>query len=514
MSLGIGIRGQLIAGIALTTIAGIGLAGIISIKMIEGNALYLKADEAADIVGFARSGLRGAQGDYGHALKAISLAFKESGISDYEIRDSSGRVALSSGSVSDRGGEVIDSSNGIKIKARGIGVLGGVGKDLFISAPLYWGSGTGGEVSFTLSLQDIGAEVSRAKAFIAIYSVIDSLIIIIFGTIFLSRSIIRPIKDLKGSAERIAGGMLDERVALSEGAKSENEVASLARSFNTMAERLSDEIRALERVNRELLATQDELLRSRTLASVGGLAAGIAHEIGNPLGAVKGYLDILKKGLPTPEEEAQVVSRASKEVLRIDAIVREFLQVARPSKGAPVAVDVNPIVRDALSTASVKGEFNGISTRLSLKDDLPQAVIDEGKLRQVFLNILINAAHSMAGSAKKEITISTWAEETGAATQPARRRRDDSPVTEPISQAGDKGFVCIGFADTGSGISGEDLKRVFDPFFTTKDVGGGSGLGLFVSQGIIKAYGGEIRVASRLNEGSTFTVALPRGGGL
>ena len=283
-----------------------------------------------------------------------------------------------------------------------------------------------------------------------------------------------------------------------------------------MAERLEAEIKSLERVNLELVSTQEELLRSSTLAAVGRLAAGIAHEIGNPLGAVRGYLDILSKGLPAGGEDKEMAERASKEVERIDSIVREFLDIARPSKKPSVPVDVNRVVEETVSAVALHRDFSGVKTRLSLADGLPAVAIDEGKLRQVFMNLLLNAAQSMEGAGEgaaadgeRFVLVRTSAERRSEA--PRHGRRKDDPFVEGAFQA-EKEFVVIRFTDTGSGVSVEDAEKIFDPFYTTKEVGKGSGLGLFISQSIIKTYGGRISFEQADSTGSTFTVTLPSGG--
>ncbi len=507
----LGIRGRLIAGIAVTTLAGIGLVGIISIKMIESNALYLKARQAGVIVKFVRSAVRTSDNDPMQAIRSVSLAFKDLNIRDYELKDSAGRALLKAGQTAEAEGRYVEGENDIRIKRIGGTILTGPGTHILVSAPLGWGSGRGGEIRFLYSLEDITGEVLSARRFIVIYALVDSAIIIAFGVILLSGAVIKPIQSLKSAAERIAGGNLDERVMLApKGADdSTNEVISLARSFNTMAERLSGEIKTLERVNRELLATQEELLRSRTLAAVGSLAAGIAHEIGNPLGAIKGYLDVLKKGHIPSEEDREFIGRATKEAMRIDAIVREFLQIARPIKAASAMVDVNSVVEEVVSTISVSEAFAGIKTRLNLEKGAPAVMIEEGKLRQVFLNLLINAAHSMKEASERTVTIETGIEKKAPEAGFANRRRDDAAIAELQRPFVEREYVFISFSDTGCGIGGEDMKKVFDPFFSTKEPGAGTGLGLFMSQGIIKAYGGEIRLDSFIGQGSKFTVLLP-----
>ncbi|CAG0950984.1 partial Signal transduction histidine-protein kinase AtoS, partial [Anaerolineae bacterium] len=276
---------------------------------------------------------------------------------------------------------------------------------------------------------------------------------------------------------------------------------SLAASFNSMAERLEDEIKSLERVNLELTTAQDELLRNSTLAAVGRLAAGIAHEIGNPLGALNGYIDILSRGGLEAAEEKEIIARAARESDRIDSIVRDFLEVARPARRPAFPVDVNSLVKETLEGLLVRVDFQGVETGLELSQ-VPHVMADEGKLRQVFSNILINAAQSMDGMDRKTITVETASEERPVPVK-AGRRKGDVPAEKKFGQ-----YVLVSVKDNGTGVCPADSARIFDPFFTTKEVGKGTGLGLFVSQSIIKAYGGEITLKSG-GAGSVFTVVLP-----
>ncbi len=502
MKFNLGIRAQLTAGIVLTTIAGIGLIGLLSIKIVENSAVYWKISEAGKISRIIRASMQKSSQD---ALSAEALWFAEAalrsaGVSDYIVTAPTGKAVLREGTLPDDPGEEVPYQD-LSVRRIGGGWFEGPGRLLLVSSAF----DGGGSIRFTVSLNDIRADMAGVRKFLLFYALLDSAIIILLGVYFLSRSITGPLKKLEEAATRIAGGKLGERADVAV----DNEVGSLAESFNVMAERLEAEIKSLERVNLELVGTQEELLRSSTLAAVGRLAAGIAHEIGNPLGAVHGYLDILSKGLPDREEEKDMIGRASKEVSRIDAIVREFLDIARPPKKPSAPVDVNRLIEETVSTVALHRDFSGVETKLTLAGGLPEVAIDGGKLRQVFVNLLLNAAQSMSAvRSPRTVFITTSAERRSEGAR-LGRRRDDPPVKGYIPV--DREFVVIRFTDSGSGISVEDAEKVFDPFFTTKDVGKGTGLGLFISQSIIKTYGGGISFERGDGAGSTFTVILPSG---
>lgn len=485
----LGIRTQLTAGIVLTTLAGIGVMGLLTLKVLSSNALFWKAREAENTARFLRAVSRGPDGP-----GLVERAMKEAGVSEYRIIVPGGGLVESKGEVREGPGKVIPVSDEITVKSMGGGWLA-PGRELFVSS----GLPSGGRVEFTVPLGDVAEELAGVRRLILYYAAADSVVIIIFGLYLVSRSVTAPLKRLERTATRIASGDLGERAELGV----DNELGSLAGSFNTMAEKLEEEIKALERVNRELVATQEELLRSKTLAAVGRLGAGLAHEIGNPLGAVLGYLDILKKDSSgrLGEADAEIVQRISAEITRIDTTVRGFLEVSRPrEKAAPV--EVNSLVEETIRGVEARGELEGVSVEAELAEELPPVMIEEGKLRQVLMNLLINAAHAVRDNpGEKAVTVATSTEDR----ESVRRRRED----RPMYQAGLKRYVTVRFEDNGRGITGEEAEKVFDPFFTTKEVGEGTGLGLYVSQGLVRAYGGDIDFSSGPGMGSVFKVSLP-----
>src|SRR3990170_2013057 len=494
---GQGIRFQLTAGIVIMTIAGIGLIGLMSIKIVERSALQWKISQAEDTVGFVRASMRlSSEGGQPWGARLSGVLKNEARIEDFRLTAPDGRQLAASGTMPTDAGKLIYGAVGIEAYMYGGGLLTGIGESMRVSALVP----DAGRLEFILSLAEVNEDMASVRNFLALYALIDSVIIIAFGVYFLSRSIIGPLKKVEEAAKKIAGGKLYDRADVAV----HNEVGSLAASFNSMAGRLEDEIKSLERVNLELTTAQDELLRNSTLAAVGRLAAGIAHEIGNPLGALRGYIDILGSDRLDDGEGKEIVERASREVTRIDSIVREFLDVARPSKKALAPVDVNSLLRDTVATLSVRDDLKEIEIKLIANEAIQEVMADEGKLRQVFANLLINAAHSMEGSPIKSIEVATAVEKRPSPIM-ARRRKDDPPLAGELPE---REFVCVSFSDTGAGVSAEDAPSIFEPFFTTKEAGRGTGLGLFVSDSIIKAFGGEITLKSAPGEGSVFTVAF------
>lgn len=504
----LGIRSQLIAGIVIATLAGMGLVGLFSIIAVERISLYWKVNEAQRIVAMVRvfqrsSGVFGNQDAYKHAAAALNAA----GVEAYEFTAHDGRVLERSGVLPKEEGTDVSYSADMRVRSIGAGPFKGLGRILYVTAPFHDSAGmVSGKFAFTVSMSEVRSQTAEVRRLLLIFALVDSIIVIGLGVYFLSRSITSPIRALTAAATRISGGSLGERVKV----EADNEIGSLSKSFNIMADKLEAEIKALERLNAELVTTQEELLRTSTLAAIGNLAAGIAHEVGNPLGALSGYMDILRRGAADEAEETEVVSRAISELGRIDVIVRDFLDVSRPPKASKTPVEINPVVTEAVSTAQAHPAFTGVKVEMRLTEGLPLLTIDDGKLRQVFINLLLNAAESMRGiSGAKTVAVATMLS-MGQADAPGRmtalRRKDD----RFLGKGGEleKEFIAVSFTDTGSGIRESDAARVFEPFFTTKGEGG-TGLGLFVSHSIIKAYGGDIVVTSGQGAGTTFTVMLP-----
>ncbi|MBE9529605.1 MAG: HAMP domain-containing protein [Proteobacteria bacterium] len=513
------IRAQLTAGIVIITLAGIGLIGLFALKVLEGRSIDSKVRQAVTLVDLIRvearhSALPGSASD---STIFVYEVFKELGVADYELKAADSTVLLSEGKLPVDKGAPLFLAEGIKVYKFGGGLFAGPGERLFVTARLDRATVAKGSLSFTLPMDDIKREVAGVRLFLLLYAVVDSVIIILFGVYFFSRSISRPIKGLEEATTRIASGAFDERVDISV----DNEVGRLAASFNTMAERIESEIVALESVNSKLVSTQEELLRTSTLAALGRMAAGIAHEVGNPLGAVQGYLEILGAGESRSEEEQDIIRRTTEEVARIDKILREFLDVARPSPArSPGSVDVNSVVQETVLDLSAHKDMALVTVRTSFGAALPAVAIDPDRLRQVLVNLLLNAAHSMDDiEGERVVSVETSLEKRGEkagekaesetdASMPLRRRDDRRPAVDTGAES-----IAIRITDHGRGVDAESAKKIFEPFFSTKEVGHGTGLGLFVSDMIIKAHRGSIAFDSAIGTGSTFTVILPSGKG-
>jgi PAS domain S-box-containing protein len=242
------------------------------------------------------------------------------------------------------------------------------------------------------------------------------------------------------------------------------------------------DITQVKKSEEEKRMLQEKAEISSRLASVGEMAAGIAHEINNPLTGVIGFSDmLLERELPPDmKEQVEIIADGSR---RVADIVKRLLTFARQHKPVKAMVDINELIENTLNMRNYVLKTNNIDVDIQYDKEVPLIAIDPGQIQQVFLNLIINAEYAMKKSGK-----------------PGQLKI----VTE---KAGEK--VRISFSDTGPGIAPENLKKLFQPFFTTKPVGEGTGLGLSLSRAIITEHGGTISVASELNKGAAFTIELP-----
>ncbi|MGB8658285.1 MAG: ATP-binding protein [Candidatus Zixiibacteriota bacterium] len=233
-------------------------------------------------------------------------------------------------------------------------------------------------------------------------------------------------------------------------------------------------------MNEELRSTQRQLVQSERLAAIGQLSASLAHEINNPLGIIKNYLVILSDGIDPSNPNQGNLTAIKEEVDRIARIVRGLLDFSRPAKEEMTLLDASPVLKQTLFLLSKDLLSRDINLKADLPERLPEVRGSEDQLRQVFLNLLVNARDSMPEGGELKV-----------------RAREVHRAIE------------IEISDTGCGISPENLSRIFDPFFTTKEQGKGTGLGLWVCSGIIERHGGVIR-ARRKEKGTSFVVTLPK----
>ena len=320
----------------------------------------------------------------------------------------------------------------------------------------------------------------------------------LIGFYKISNTTIKPLRKLVKRAEAYQDD--NELFFLSE--SEDSEIYKLSKALNRMLqhiaedkEKLRNAVVSLEKANSDLKQAQKDIIRAEKLASVGRLSAGIAHEIGNPIGIVTGYLELLKRTDVSNEDKLDFILRTESEIKRIDGIIRQLLNLSRPSIEDVKAVSVHDIIEDAVGASRYHPVMSDIDLDLDLTAENDSVNADPNQLRQVFLNLMINAADAILSAQNHpngKIKIISRAQKT------------------VVNDAGkEKDMLRIDYIDNGSGISAENLNNIFDPFFTTKGTGKGTGLGLSVCFMIVEAMGGNIKAMSKEGEGATFTVFLP-----
>lgn len=372
------------------------------------------------------------------------------------------------------------------LQGRGEGVAvvqGASGREIEVLTPM--GGSADTALLTRMPLGDAGDRGAALVRLVALYMVTFALALLVFAYFALTRLIVRPTEQLVAAADRVASGARTLRVPKG-GAR---ELGDLATSVQTMAEKLiSEEAKLLLKVE-ELTQTQAQLVRSERMASVGRLAAGVAHEIGNPIAAIMGMHELLEDPELPADTQRDFLRRMRRETERIHGVLRDLLDFARPEEkeqpGAPPPppADVRAVVADVVALAKPQKAFREARVETAVEGS-PHVTLAAQKLTQVLLNLVLNAGSAVASAKKRD----------GVVTVRARR-------------AGDK--VRIEVEDDGPGIDPKVRGRLFEPFVTTKEVGEGTGLGLAVCRGLVESAGGEIGVDASYTGGARFYVVLP-----
>ncbi len=336
----------------------------------------------------------------------------------------------------------------------------------FLQVPIVWSSFTG--------------QTPEAWKRYLVFSVITALLPNLILVALVIRIISRPLRRLTEAAVNVAGGGYGTQVKLA----SNDEVGLLAASFNEMSRKMSDDIERLRALN-------EQLIRTEKLAAAGTLAAGVAHEVNNPLASISSLIQMLQTRTtldpdhetPHDAETRETLRLISTQIARITQVLRDMLDFARTRQPARAPLDVARVLEASIRLASFDKAFKNLTLMTDWDAETPLISADADQLQQVFLNLLLNARDAMPDGG-------------------------DLRVTTHFNK--DANEVGIEISDTGGGIAPDALAHVFDPFFTTKPAGAGTGLGLAVCYGIVTAHGGRIEVASNDDEsGTRVRVTLP-----
>jgi len=339
----------------------------------------------------------------------------------------------------------------------------------------------------------------RGIVLVVIFVAAEVGIFVLYGRSLVTRLVLRPLSRVMDAADAVADGDLEARAPDAD-----------TRDFATLAERLN-------RMTDRLLDAQSQLVRSEKLASIGRLAAGVAHEVGNPLGAIGTYVEVLRRRGADPE----VMTGLTRELERVDRIVRSLLDYARPQEDPLVPVDPDRIVRAAFELLRAQGAFRNATADADLGMHVPEIMGRAHVLEQTLVNLLLNAIDATPPGGSIIIGARRWAYEPGQSLP--KRASDLGDVRFPrVSErrparvefaAGQPGTL-IFVADSGPGVTPEDREKIFEPFYTTKEPGHGTGLGLAIVARSVHEMGGVVWVDQAREGGAAFKlffpIALPR----
>jgi two-component system NtrC family sensor kinase len=356
-----------------------------------------------------------------------------------------------------------------------------------------------GVLDVTLSAAPVDHEVADMKWWVALVTSVQIVLIALFIVFFTRRFVASPIQQLIAGAKAVSAMELEKHIVVRHGSQ---EIDELVSAFNGMKDRLREAIGEINEFTEKLEAkvqertdqlkvAQQKLLQSDRLASLGQLAASVAHEINNPVAGVLNLSTLMQRimgenGVPDARvtDFRKYLSQVITETTRVGRIVSDLLSFSRRSKPQHAPSDLNKIVRTTLSLVSHKLKLLNIEVESDLAEDLPQLSCDASQIQQVVVNLVLNGAEAMQSKKAGRLTLRTRVFE-----------QRESAILE--------------VSDTGEGIPPENVSKIFDPFFTTKPEGKGVGLGLAVVYGIVQSHGGEVDVQSQPAQGTTFTVTLP-----
>jgi signal transduction histidine kinase len=287
---------------------------------------------------------------------------------------------------------------------------------------------------------------------------------------FFARRVSRPLRDLESTIQRVARGELGAEVDV----QTADEIGSLAQSFNQMS-------RELARRSQELDIKNAQLVQSEKMSAIGELSAGLAHEVKNPMVGIVGFAQLGQESTSL-DEAREYFQLIDNDAQRANGILQNLLEFARPPDVETETLDFNQVVEAAVKLTAHQLQLNGVKVQTTYAPEVPKVRGNGNQLRQVLLNLMMNASQAMEGQDIKRLYVETKGGDAGAQ---------------------------VSVRDVGPGIAPETQARLFEPFFTTKPRGKGTGLGLSVSRSIIEAHRGEIRVESEIGKGATFFIRLP-----
>ncbi len=450
---------------------------------LERSAIDLKIQQADTISDIIEHNILGS-GDSEQMWERVRSFCRGRPNFRFQLCDAAGKV-LGSCNMKKELQEPLSKEPGRRFKVVGVGWPTNLFRGGFVVADTV-GPFRNGVNSLRVTVELPASVFSSAWRFFAAYLALTQSALFFLGYILFHRTVVGPVSEIANLASKGAG--LSTAPTMADTMNLKGDIQQIALSIRGMLakivsdrEKMAALIEQLQTANKDLEAAEQSLIRTEKLAGIGRLAAGVAHEVGNPLQIIMGYVELLQRR--AEGSNLEILDRVDQELKRIHDILRRLLEYARPERRCVTPCDINSLVSDCSDLLKGRKGFRNCDFELSLDPNLPMVKTEPEKLRQIIVNLLFNAADAIPDSGGK-ITLQTLRLEN-------------------------KMEILV--RDTGCGIPPENLEKVFDPFFTTKEPGKGTGLGLAVCLGLVESMGGEISLESQLGEGTTVTVRFPVG---
>ncbi len=370
--------------------------------------------------------------------------------------------------------------------------------------------GTGGDVAVARLPRDASARMRATPLVLtALFLVFDVVVFTAFGAVQARRRVVVPMQRLAAASRELGSGTFGGRL-VEEGPR---EVALVAHTFNEMSEALEARTEDLEKAvrdlresNRALREARSGLDRAERMAAVGRLASGVAHEVGNPMGALLAYLALVRRDAGLSDDARQHLGRASEQGERIRRILKQLLDFSKPPRPERVPLDLPALARESVELARTQTRLRGVAFSVDVEEAAPTARGDPGMVAQILLNLVLNAGDAVdPETGRIEVVV--------RGTVAKVRDGDDRAAAAAMRAAGGSregldAVECV-VADNGPGVRPEDRERIFDPFFTTKPPGEGTGLGLANSRRLAEELGGHLELADAEEGVCSFRLVLP-----
>jgi signal transduction histidine kinase len=379
-------------------------------------------------------------------------------------------------------------------------------QQIITTIPVYH-QGIQGRLAVITSLQAVTEQMQRGKRIVFVYILVNVIVLTTIGLFRLVRIVLHPIERLVTLTNEYQDIYQQQGIGSLLSDQGCSEFSQLSLAMQQMVQRINEDrltlqetVGSLKKANQQLQTAQQQMVLTEKMAAIGRLAAGLAHEIGNPIGIIQGYVELLRQSGLSPEDQQQFASRSLQELERINRLLYQLLNFSRASDDNVGSTDIHPLIVELVEMLQAQKNLADLRFSMTLAARNHLVNVKSERLHQVFLNCLLNAVDAVQ-------------ERYGRAncTRPADQGNCGAIHIATATITSDQGeaLIQITIADNGVGIKDADRGNLFDPFFTTKDPGKGTGLGLSVSHALIEGMGGQIRIVGQEGQGATVYIFLP-----